>query len=90
MEFADKKRPIADIEAQETFLLYDVPVNKIYEFWRYIMRHMLMRLVIGLVWIVAAVISAVKLNFSMAICSGIMGSFFLYSAYDLWRKREGK
>ena len=90
MEFADKKRPITDIEAQELFSLYDVPVNKIYEFWRYVMRHMLMRLVIGLVWIVAAVISIVKLNFSMAICSGIVGIFFLYNAYSIWRKREGK
>ena len=54
------------------------------------MRHMFIRLAIGLVWMAAAVISVIKLNFSMVIFSGFMGIFFLYSAYDLWRKREGK
>lgn len=52
------------------------------------MRHMLMRLVIGLVWLVAAVGSAVALNYSMAIFFGIMGVAFLYNAYNIWKKLE--
>ena len=54
------------------------------------MRHMLMRLIIGLVWLVSAVISAVTMNFSTGIFFGIMGVAFLYSAYSLWRKNEGQ
>ena len=54
------------------------------------MRHMLLRMVIGLVWLVAAVISAVALNFPMVIFFGIMGVAFGYSAYDICRKSAGK
>jgi len=54
------------------------------------MRHMLMRLVIGLVWLAAAIVSAVTLNFSMVIFFGVMGVAFLFSAYSIWKKDEGK
>ncbi len=54
------------------------------------MKHMLMRLIIGLVWLAAAIISAVTRNVSMVIFYGMMGGAFLYSAYSIWRKREGK
>lgn len=54
------------------------------------MRHMIIRLTVGLVWLVAAIISAVTFNFPMGIFSGVMGVAFLYSAYSIWRKSAGK
>jgi len=54
------------------------------------MRHMVMRGIIGLVWLVAAVVSAISLNFPMVFFFGVMGVAFLGSAYSIWRKREGK
>lgn len=53
------------------------------------MRHMLMRLVMGLVWLVAAVINVFSMNFPMVFFFGVMGVAFLCSAYSIWRKSEG-
>ncbi len=50
------------------------------------MRHCYIRLVIGLVWLVAAVICAMNANTSMMAMYGCLALVFFYTAYSIWKK----
>lgn len=52
------------------------------------MRHCYIRLVIGLIWLVAAVICAVNANISMMAMYGGLCVVFLYTAYSIWKKEK--
>lgn len=50
------------------------------------MRHYYFRVLMGLVWMVAAVVSGVNGKVSMAALYGVLGVVFLYAAYTIWKK----
>lgn len=52
------------------------------------MRHMYIRGIAGIVWLTAAAVSSVSGNFEMAVFYVILGGFFLYSAYGIWKKEK--
>ncbi len=51
------------------------------------MRHLYFRLIFGIIWLVAAVISVVNANISFAALYVVLGIVFLWSAYSS-RKKE--
>ncbi len=53
----------------------------------YFMRHFYVRLVLGIVWLAAAVVSTVGLNITFAALYVVLGIVFLWSAYSI-RKQE--
>ena len=54
------------------------------------MRHFQFRLILGIVWLAAAVISVVKANISFAILYVVLGIIFLWSAYSIRKKEKDK
>ncbi len=54
------------------------------------MRHFYIRLVIGVVWLIAAVVSGVTANIPFAVVYVVLGIAFLYSAYTIWKKEKNK
>lgn len=54
------------------------------------MRHFYIRLVIGVVWLIAAVVSGVTANIPFAVLYVVLGIVFLYSAYTIWKKEKNK
>lgn len=54
------------------------------------MRHVIIRLLIGIVWLIAAVFCGVQENFMFAAIYAILGVVFLFSAYSIWKKEKGK
>ena len=52
------------------------------------MRHCYIRLVIGLVWVVAALSCIVRGNLSMTVLYGALGVVFMYTAYTIWKKEK--
>lgn len=54
------------------------------------MRHFYFRLIFGIVWLVAAVVSTVKSNFSFAALYAVLGIVFLWSAYSIRKKGKDK
>lgn len=54
------------------------------------MRHFYFRLILGIVWLVAAAISAVKANTSFVALYVVLGIVFLWSAYSIWKKEKDK
>lgn len=50
------------------------------------MRHVLIRGIMGLIWLAAAIISGVSGNFEMSALYVILGGVFLYSACTTWKK----
>lgn len=52
------------------------------------MRHFYIRLVLGVIWLNVAVVSAVSGNLLFAALYAILGSVFLYSAYSIWKKNN--
>ena len=55
----------------------------------YVMRHFYFRLLLGIVWLVAAIVSAVTANIPFAVLYVLLGIVFLYSAYSIWKKEKG-
>lgn len=51
------------------------------------MRHCYLRILMGLVWMVAAVVSGINGKLSMAAMYGVLGAIFVYTAYTI-RKKE--
>lgn len=51
------------------------------------MRHVYIRGFVGLIWLVAAIVSGISGNFEMTVLYVILGGAFLYSAYATWKKR---
>ena len=54
------------------------------------MRHFYFRLILGIVWLAAAAVSAVKANISSAALYASLCIVFLWSAYSIWKKEKGK
>lgn len=54
------------------------------------MRHVYMRGILGLIWLVAAVISGASGNVEMTGLYVILGGAFLYSAFAAWKKEKDK
>ena len=54
------------------------------------MRHFYFRLILGIVCLAAAVVSAVKANISFAALYASLGIVFLWSAYSIWEKDKDK
>lgn len=52
------------------------------------MRHFYFRLILGIVWLAAAVVSAVKANIPFAALYAVLGVGFLWSAYSIWKKEK--
>ena len=50
------------------------------------MRHVYIRGIVGLIWLVAAIASAISGKFEMTLFYVILGGMFLYSAYATWKK----
>ncbi|MNP63581.1 hypothetical protein D3C76_1589910 [compost metagenome] len=53
------------------------------------MRHFYFRLMIGIVWLLAAIFSGVNGNFPFAALYVVLGIAFLYSANSIWKKEKG-
>lgn len=54
------------------------------------MRHFYFRLIFGIVWLAAAVVSVVKDNISFAALYAVLGIVFLWSAYSIRKKEKDK
>ena len=54
------------------------------------MRHFYFRLIFGIVWLAAAVVSVVKANISFAALYVVLGIVFLWSAYSTQKKEKDK
>lgn len=54
------------------------------------MRHVYIRGIISLIWLVAAIVSGMSGNFEMTVLYVILGGAFLYSAYSIWKKEKDK
>lgn len=54
------------------------------------MRHFYFRLILGIVWLVAAIVSAAGANISFAVLYVVLGIVFLWSAYLIWKKEKDK
>lgn len=52
------------------------------------MRHFYFRLVLGIVWVVASIVSAVTANIPFVVLYVVLGIVFLYSAYSTWKKEK--
>lgn len=52
------------------------------------MRHVYIRGLVGLIWLVAAIVSGISGNFEMTVLYIILGGVFLYSAYATWKKEK--
>ena len=54
------------------------------------MRHVVIRGLLGLLWLVAALVSGQSENFEMAAFYVLLGGVFLYSAFTTWKKERYK
>ena len=52
------------------------------------MRHFYLRLILGIVWLAAAVVSTVSTNIPFATLYVVLGIVFLWSAYSIWKKEK--
>lgn len=52
------------------------------------MRHCYFRVLLGLVWMVAAVVCGWKGNLSMTVLYGALAAVFCYTAYTIWKKEK--
>lgn len=52
------------------------------------MRHVYICGLVGLIWLVAAIVSGISGNFEMTVLYVILGGVFLYSAYATWKKEK--
>lgn len=53
-----------------------------------IMRHIIIRSIMGLVWIGSGVAMAIQGQGTNAILPSVVGAAFLYSAVTMWKKRN--
>ncbi|SHK07565.1 hypothetical protein SAMN02745243_02134 [Hespellia stercorisuis DSM 15480] len=52
------------------------------------MRHFYFRLALGIVWLIAAIVSGVNANIPFTVLYVVLGIVFLYSAYSIWKKEK--
>lgn len=53
------------------------------------MRHTITRTIIGIIWLLAAVVSLISANCLMAGAGLVAGLVYLYSAYSTMKKEKG-
>ena len=53
-----------------------------------LMRHFYFRLILGIVWLAAAAVSAVGANIPFAALYIVLGIRFLWSACSIWKKEK--
>lgn len=54
------------------------------------MRHMYIRCILALIWLIAAIITCVSGNWAMTGLYAVMCGVFAYSAYAIWKKETDK
>ena len=54
------------------------------------MRHIIIRLAVGIIWLVAAAVSCVQGNYLFAGGYVVLAVAFLLSAYTGWKKEKNK
>ena len=54
------------------------------------MRHIMIRLIVGIVWLIAAVVCCLQENYPFAGLYAVLGIAFLFSSYMSWKKEKGK
>lgn len=54
------------------------------------MRHIYIRGFFSIIWLAAAIISALSGSFETAGLYILLGGIFFYSAYTMWRKEKGR
>ena len=54
------------------------------------MRQFYLRLILGIIWLAAAVVSIVKANIPFAALYFVLGVVFLWSAWTIWKKEKDK
>ena len=59
-----------------------------YFYGGHFMRHFYFRLILGIVWLIAAVVSAMGANIPFATLYIILGIRFLWSAHSVWKKEK--
>lgn len=86
-----KNQPITDTSAHHPFFRYDIDTTK-QRLLKEVtfMRHVYIRGIISLIWLVAAIVSGMSGNFEMTVLYVILGGAFLYSAYSIWKKKKDK
>lgn len=52
------------------------------------MRHVYIRGLLGVIWLAAAVVSAISGSIEMAVLYVILGGVFLHSAYTIWKQEK--
>lgn len=52
------------------------------------MRHFVFRIIMGIIWIVAAVVNVLMMNIAFAALYLLVGIAFLYSAYQIWKNMK--
>lgn len=52
------------------------------------MCHFYFRLVIGIIWSIAAIVSAISFNIIFVVLYIVLSIVFLYSAYSIWKKEK--
>lgn len=86
-----KNLPIVDIAAPSLFFRYDIDTTKKNNYEEVtIMRHVYIRGILSLIWVVAGVVSGISGNFEMTALYLVLGGVFLYSAYATWKKEKNK
>lgn len=83
--FVVKNLPIVDISAYNFLFGYDIDTNKRRNL---IMRHVYIRGILALIWLVVALISGISGNLEMAALYIIIGALFLYSTYSIWKNEK--
>ena len=56
----------------------------------YLMRHFYFRLIFGIVWLAAAIVSAAGAIIPFAVLDAVLGILFLRSAYSIRKKEKGE
>ena len=54
------------------------------------MRHIVIRLAVGIIWLIAAVVCFVQNNCPFAGLYAVLGIAFLLSAYTGWKREKNK
>lgn len=52
------------------------------------MRHIYIRGILTLIWLIAALISGISGNLEMTMLYIVIGALFLYSTYSIWKKEK--
>ena len=54
------------------------------------MRHVYIRGILALIWLVAAIVSGLSGNLEMTVLYVMLGGVFLYSACSTWKKEKNR